>query len=274
MSPTEGLRESMNTHNGDKQRERSPVSRALQICAALADADEPLRLVDIAERTGFLASTASRTLNELAAGGWVHRDGKGRYFFGPALVKLAHATRLRHESFAELARPAIQDLADRTGLMTNVQTLEAEGSRVLAVARARRYAVVHDFNGELVPAHRAAGGVVQVAALPPARQQSYLDQARRDGGREACEEFARQLEQAARMGTATLAGKVESLLTATAAPVLTPDGQCHGAIAIVGLAHEFVGATLEEGTHAVREAAAAVSRTLSSSGTKPVAADG
>jgi IclR family acetate operon transcriptional repressor len=65
------------------------VEKAMRILEALAAADGPHRLMDVAERAGVPRSTAYRVLGMLVAEGFAENCGDGRYGIGGRLSGLA-----------------------------------------------------------------------------------------------------------------------------------------------------------------------------------------
>ena len=94
-------------------RHVAAVERAIAVLEALAGGE--LGTNEIARRTGLNASTASRQLATLVAGGLVeHVAETGRYRLGLRLVELGNAA-LGRLDLRELARPQLQALVDVTG---------------------------------------------------------------------------------------------------------------------------------------------------------------
>jgi len=102
------------------------VQRAFAVVDALADADGELGTNEIARRTGVNASTVSRLLATLAAGGVVeHVQETGRYRLGHRLVELGNVVLARLD-LRQIARPHLHALVDSTG---ETATLSAPGER-------------------------------------------------------------------------------------------------------------------------------------------------
>src|SRR5690242_7638150 len=94
-------------------RHVAAVERAVAVLDALAEGE--LGTNEIARRADLNASTASRQLATLAAGGLVeHIPETGRYRLGLRLVELGTAA-LGKRDLRELARPCLQALVDLTG---------------------------------------------------------------------------------------------------------------------------------------------------------------
>ena len=83
----------------------------------------PLTLAGLVKATGLTRATAHRLAVALEAHGLVARDGEGRFMLGP---------RLRGLDLPALARPALEQLRDRTG--ESAQLYVRRGDRRLCVA--------------------------------------------------------------------------------------------------------------------------------------------
>ncbi|MFD9002352.1 IclR family transcriptional regulator [Streptomyces sp. NPDC059582] len=154
------------------------MDKALDLVEAVSRAPRPPRLTDLAGEVGLHRATAYRILVDLVRRGWVLRTGD-RYLPGTAVLRLS--VRAAHNSLTSLARPVLEDLSARTGLMVNLQVLENDGSRVVDVVRPDHLAMISTLLGEALPAHRFAGPLALVAALAPEARGPYLDAARKAG---------------------------------------------------------------------------------------------
>ncbi|MGW1030668.1 IclR family transcriptional regulator [Streptomyces antibioticus] len=162
----------------DGRAPRTAVDKALDLVEAVARAPRPPRLTDLADEVGLHRATAYRVLVDLVRRGWVLRVGD-RYLPGTAVLRLS--ARAAHHSLTTLARPVLEDLSARTGMMVNLQVLENDGSRVVDVVRPDRLAMISTLRDEALPVHRFAGPLALVAALSPEARGPYLDAARRAG---------------------------------------------------------------------------------------------
>jgi DNA-binding IclR family transcriptional regulator len=92
--------------------------------------DGPAALADVQSRTGLPRATAHRLLAALEHHGLVRRDGEGRYALGLGLITLG---RVAADAFplADLARPVLVDLRDRTGESVQLFVREGAGRRCL-----------------------------------------------------------------------------------------------------------------------------------------------
>ncbi len=160
------------------QAQRTAVDKALDLIEAVAAAPLPPRLTDLAAEVELHRATAYRILVDLVRRGWLLR-ADDRYLPGTAVLRLS--ARAAHNSLTVLARPVLEDLSARTGMMVNLQVLDSDGSRVVDVVRPDRLAMISTLRDETLPVHRFAGPLALVAALAPQARGPYLDVARKAG---------------------------------------------------------------------------------------------
>lgn len=246
------------------------VARALALLDALADSDGGLRVNELARRIGVNASTASRLLATLEAGGLVERAPGGSYRLGLKLVGLSDRVLARLD-VRLLGRPWLEWLVEHTG---ETATLSVPGagdaitvdfvhspSSVVSMARVGRPSV---------PYATAAGKVMLAfggtdARLPsPSQLQPFTDRTITDLGA-----LATELEGVRNSGIAEAIGEREPDLGALAAPVL---GRGRELVAILGLQGPVVrlpAAKRRSLQVPLRRAAGELSRSLGGPGEAP-----
>ena len=240
-------------------RHVAAVERAIGVLEVLAEGE--LGTNEIARRTGLTASTASRQLATLAAGGLVdHVAETGRYRLGVRLVELAHAA-LGRLDLRELARPHLQALVDATG---ETATLSVPGEHdaitvdfVQSPQSVRSVAQV----GRPSIGHATAAGKIVLAfgggpdPSPPFRAytpRTIVDQ----------DTLARELETVRDRGWARAAGEREDDLNAIAAPVHGAAGELAAVVGLQGPATRFDARRMEAAVPVLLDRAATLSRAL------------
>lgn len=214
------------------QASRTAVDKALDLVEAVSRAPRPPRLTDLADEVGLHRATAYRILVDLVRRGWVLRAGD-RYLPGTAVLRLS--VRAAHNSLTSLARPVLEDLSGRTGLMVNLQVLENDGSRVVDVVRPDRLAMISTLLGESLPAHRFAGPLALVAALAPEARGPYLDAARKDGHPvDGDAGLLADIERTRAAGFAVEHGRDEQLVASLSRAVVPAPGAPVCAVTVVG----------------------------------------
>ena len=224
---------------GSRQRVAS-VGRALALLDEVARSDAGLGVNELARRIGVNASTASRLLATLEAGGLVERVSDGPYRLGLKLVALSDRV-LSQLDVRERARPWLTWLVEETG---ETATLSVPGgvagvgsggeaitvdfvpssSSVVSMARVGRPSVAHaTAAGKVMLAFGspAAPGAA-VAPLAAFTERTITDAAA----------LAAELDTVRESGIAEAVGEREPDLNALAAPVIGRGGEL---VAILGL---------------------------------------
>ena len=100
------------------------LDKAIVVLHAVAEA--PCTLGELQAATGLPRATAHRLATALERHGMLRRDGEGRFELGLGLIPLGQAAASRFP-LADLARPVVADLRDRTG--ESAQLFVREGSQ-------------------------------------------------------------------------------------------------------------------------------------------------
>jgi DNA-binding IclR family transcriptional regulator len=228
------------------------VQRAFAVLDTLADADSDLGTIEIARRAGVNASTVSRLLATLVAGGLVeHVADSGRYRLGPRLLQLGNLVLMRLD-VRQVARPHLQALVESTG---ETATLSLPGERdavtvdfvqspssVQGVARLGRPSI----------AHATATGKVLLAfgprTLPAGPLKAYTK--RTIATRSA---LAAELAEVEKRGFAYSRGEREDDLYAIAAPVWGSRTELAAIIGVQGPASRFDQAEMDSAVEPLLE---------------------
>jgi IclR family acetate operon transcriptional repressor len=237
------------------------VGRAVALLDLLAEDAAELGTNELARRTGMSASTVSRTLATLAAGGLVeHVPGSGRYRLGVRLVQLGHAVLARLDVRA-LARPHLGELVESTG---ETATVSVPGepdavtvdfvqslSSVQSVAQLGRPSIAHaTAAGKVV---LAWGGV----PLPPGLLRPFTPRTITDA-----DALAREIARVRKRGWARAVREREEDLSALAAPVFGASGALVAVLGLQGPAARFDRDALQAALPELLERAAALSHAL------------
>jgi DNA-binding IclR family transcriptional regulator len=241
-------------------RRVAAVERAVSLLDALAAGGEH-GTNELARATGLSASTVSRLLATLAAGGLVeHVPATGRYRLGLRLLALGSAA-LAGTDLREIARPHLQALARATG-ETATLSAPAEGQAVTvdfvqsaasvqSVARLGRPSVAHaTATGKVLLAFGAA-------ELPPEPLERFTPRTTASRA-----ELARVVEETRARGYAEAAGEREEDLNAIAAPVRGRHGELVAIVGLQGPAPRFDETAMRAAVPTLLDRAAALSRAL------------
>ena len=220
------------------ERRLEAVERALRVLDAFLDQPGEVGTNELSRRTGINASTVSRLLATLVAGGYVeHLPESGRYRLGPHLIRLAKHMMSSHD-LRTLARPHLTALEGATG---ETATLSVAGGRdavtvdfvashqtVASVARVGRPSVAHaTATGKVMLAY-AAGST---AATP---LESFTDRTLTDA-----RALKREIDDVRSNGWAQAVKEREVDLNAIAAPVFGADGTLVAILGVQGPAGRF-----------------------------------
>jgi DNA-binding IclR family transcriptional regulator len=241
-------------------RHVAAVERAVALLDLLADGGE-LGTNELARRTGLSASTVSRTLATLAAGGLVeHVPESGRYRLGLRLVQLGHAALARLDLRA-VARPHLRALVEATGETATISvpgepdavTVEfvQSPSSVQSVAQLGRPSVAHaTAAGKVVLAWGGAG--LPAGPLTAFTRRTIVDRAT----------LVREVRRVRARGWARAVREREEDLSAVAAPVFGAQGELTAVLGLQGPASRFDREAMRAALGPLLERADAVSHAL------------
>jgi DNA-binding IclR family transcriptional regulator len=242
-------------------RHVAAVERAVAVLDALADGGGELGTNEAARRTGLNASTVSRLLATLSAGGLVEHDlESGRYRLGIRLVQLGNAA-VERLDLRELARPQLVALVESTG-ETATLSVPADPDAVTvdfvqSPASVQSVAQV----GRPSVAHATATGKVMLAFggrdLPAGPLPSCTRQTITDPGK-----LAAEIDRVRRRGWAIAVREREDDLSALAAPVRGSRGELAGILGLQGPASRLDRPALRTARVPLIEHAATVSHAL------------
>jgi DNA-binding IclR family transcriptional regulator len=244
------------------------VARALALLDELGASPEGLGVNELARRIGVNASTASRLLATLEAGGVVDRAaGGGPYRLGLRLVALADGVLARLD-VRDLARPQLRALVAATGETATlsvpgaaeavtVDFIAAESS-VVSVARLGRPSVGHaTAAGKIVLAFGTGTGAGAAAVAGATEFARFTERTIVDPAAVAAE-----IDAIRSRGWAEAAGEREPDLNALAAPVFGRSGELAAVLGLQGPAARLTAARRAEVLPVLLDAAAALQRAL------------
>lgn len=215
------------------------LDRGLRILAALAAADGPRSISELAQDIDVHRSIVYRMVRTLEAHRLVDRRPDGRYEPGLGLSVLARSVSTAVQG---AALPALSALADDVGMTAFLVVPDGDEVVTLASVEPRRTHVHVAYRpGARHPVHRGAPGIAVLAGQPP-----------RPGE-------AERVAAARERGWASSHGEVLSGMRSVAAPVVDDRGEVVGAVAVVYVGDEVDPADLGK---RVMAAAAAVAERL------------
>ncbi|AWN48224.1 IclR family transcriptional regulator [Methylobacterium terrae] len=222
--------------DGDRQFVTA-LARGLQVLRAFRDAAEMLGNREIAARTGLPKPTVSRLTHTLLSLGYLVHDPEGeRYGLGPAVLALSSAF-LRQNSFPQMVKPFLQDLATAVQAHVALGLLDGLSSVYVQLWRGQGQRIVLSSEvGFHLPLARSAIGMATLASLDEAERVALLARLRRDGADAARldHNYRRCADEITRHGFCVGIGIWHQDINAVAAPLHAPGGRGSFAVNISG----------------------------------------
>ena len=216
---------------------QSAIEKALDLLDLIARSSTPLKLSELAEELDMLRPTAHRVLAELIGKGWVFRYD-GRYLPGAALLQLSSDAAAN--SLAAICRPALHSLSEATGMMTNLQVLEKDGSRVIDAERPERFKMITRMVGDLLPPHRFAGALALTSSLDDAAITPYLAIVRQTGYPISGDAgFLTDLALTRQNGYALIRGRSQDIVSSMSRAITPRKGSPLCALTVIGYSSDF-----------------------------------
>ncbi|MEV1024184.1 IclR family transcriptional regulator [Streptomyces sp. NPDC050264] len=239
------------------------VVKALRVLHAVARADGPHRLGDIAERSGVSKASTHRVLATLVEEGYAAPDGEGRYGCGVQLRSLA-AQVLADDAVGIDA--VLRALQQRLGQAVHLAVLSGDHATYThKVDPGHAYRIATDV-GTPLPLHATASGKALLAHLAPEEVADILSRTglpsrtpRTHTDRAALTDELARIREA---GYATDYEEADESICSLAAPVLDADGTAVGAVSVSSLTFLVTEGQLAAFAPAVKQAAQDVSRRL------------
>ena len=241
------------------------VNRALRALELIAEAGQ-LGVTELGRRLGVHKATASRLVATLAERGMVERDPITEKFrLGFGLIRLAGAA-MASMDLVRIARPMLEDLADRTRETVNLGVLSGDAVVYIDQVTGTRSIVAVSWVGRRTPLHCTSNGKVLLANVGEAERDRLLARTTRPARRARPSPTRRrsiaQLEEIRRRGYATTMEELEEGLNAVAAPIRRADGEVVAALSVSGPAFRMRPVDLPRVGRLTMEAAGAISRRL------------
>jgi IclR family KDG regulon transcriptional repressor len=213
------------------------VTNALRVMEALADADRPMAVTELASRLGLAPSTTHRILATLAAEGFAARvPTHRRYRAGPSLASLARRALLDNVRLSEAARPVLRWLAAESGETTQLTVLDGSDTVAIDHVDSTQPVIVHHPAGSRVPAHATAVGQAILAHLPEVAARIAREGLVAHSSRTITDPiaFVDELETIRRRGYAVNVGQLHPETAGVAAPIIESSGAVIASVGISG----------------------------------------
>ena len=155
------------------------IAKGFRVLECIADADHPLKITEIAARTGFDRSLVQRLTNTLHTLGYLARDTRDRrYTLAIALLDFSYRYLCR-EPLMEAAMPRLVGLSDT--IASRVAFGLHDGTDIVFVFRVPRTEFYHPTShfGERQPVYATAAGRAVIAYLPESEARAVLRESER-----------------------------------------------------------------------------------------------
>ena len=222
--------------HGARHRATDRVIDILELTAASRDG---IPLKDLSLRVETPKSSLLPLLRTLSARGYLEQDRRGAYRLGPRALELAVRSPGRRD-LVEIARPALDALAHRTGESAFLTTLAVDAAAVVFIdvvesEQLMRYTVNV---GQRSPLHATANGKAILAALPVAERDDFLKtlalKRYTDRTLTTLPALRAALDEVRATGVAVSIDEIVRGASGVAAPVFDRDGYVAGACAVGG----------------------------------------
>lgn len=241
----------LDLEDGDRQFVTA-LARGLQVLRAFRDASEMLGNREIAARTGLPKPTVSRLTHTLLSLGYlVHGQDGERYGLGPAVLALSAAF-LRQNSFPQMAKPYLQDLA--TAVQAHVALGLLDGLHCVYVQLWRGKGQTITLSSEVgfhLPLARSVMGMATLAGMDEEQRGPLVERLRRESGAEwpALERtMQRCFAEVAEHGFCVGVGIWRPEINAVAAPIHSPGARGIFSVNVSGPAFLMTEAVLRRDT--------------------------
>ena len=242
------------------------VERAVRLLEALAEADGPQTLSELAVRAELSVPTAFRLMRTLQQRGLVTSQAPGsRYALGYRILELAHAL-LGQLDVVGIARPVLNATRGRVNETTALVVQVGDHWVPIASAEAT-HSLRRVFDvGERTPLYADSTGKVFLAAMSDEELEAYLARtelvAFSDTTLTDPEQIRRQVDEIRAAGVAVSVNERGFGGAAAAAPVRGHDGRLVAVLIVAAPASRFTGELQQECIRAVLDAADEISRAL------------
>ena len=150
------------------------LRKALTVLNAVAGAERPLTVAEVAVNAGIARPTAYRFVQTLVAAGYLAQDPlDGRLSISFAVLPLASSLLDRNRLRVE-ALPHLHDLAMKTGERTNLGILHRDCVLYIAGVEKPALPTIYSRFGKSAPAHCCSLGKAILAFLPEAEVRELL----------------------------------------------------------------------------------------------------
>lgn len=220
------------------------VQKAFAILELFAEDNQPRTLSEVSRTFSLPVSTTSSLLNTIVSCGYLSRNGRGAYSLTTKLLAQGHKG-VGHVHLLEVARPAMKDLTEATGLTTVLAVQESsrmvwidkvDGSNDVRLAAqiGKRMYPHHTSSGKSILAFLPEAEVMEIVkalGLPKITPKTIS----------SLRELKRELDKVRRQGYAVDDGETANGIRGIGAPIFDGHADVVAALAIGGTVFDFEG---------------------------------
>lgn len=242
------------------------VSKAVRLLEELAKESGAFGVVELARMLEMDKSSVFRMLRTLENAGFVSQDADSQqYALGMGLVRLGQRA-LRRMSLRDLARPAIERLAEATGECSHLAILARNVALYVEQATPPHGLGIQAPIGTLAPLHCTALGKILLAFQPAERRESLIAEIPLEGFTHPTianrDHLVIHLDDVRKASIAFDDEEFSLGVRCIAAPVFTQDGSVCAAIGISGPSPRMTEEKIETWGELIRHEAAEFSKRL------------
>ncbi len=249
----------ISTTTGRRLRPVQSLVRAIDLLDALAEADRPLGITDLATITGISKTAAYNLVVTLELRGLIRRDEGNRYLLGWRMLELGEQVRT-HSALSEAARSHLVELSEATGETVFIAILDSDAVFCVDMVESPRSIPIAVSPGRRVALEDTAAGLVLLAHAAPRRRRRYA-QARPKLGTE--HELLDQFAAIRAAGHVISLQDVQADLASVAVPITDLAGEQSATLALQGPRIRLTETRMQGLVQALEAQARAISTALS-----------
>ena len=214
------------------------VDRALRLLLLFEEVDQKYRVGEMGAMLGIDKSIASRLAATLSERGFLERvPGSEAYRLGPELGRLGMLAVGSSHNLVELARGAMDRLAEETGETVNLAVLEEYKAINIAQVDGPHLVGVGDWMGWKTEPHSTANGKVLLAFAEGSFENLPLETPLKSFTEQTItklKELRSELKRIKSEGWASTLGELEEGFNGVAVPIFDASGHCLAALSVSG----------------------------------------
>ena len=149
-------------------------SRSIAVLQMIADSENPVSRVELAETAGLTRPTLYRIIASLEAEGLIEQAGQGRYRLGARLVSMARSA-LAQNDVRRVAEPQLERLRDNTGETVHLAIPSNDAMVYIDKIESLETVRMMSTIGSRIALHSTSVGKAYLSALPTADATALIE---------------------------------------------------------------------------------------------------